>query len=803
MKAQASLEQLIVIGAALALIGVSFYLASMMSADSINLSQAQDTVERLAAAADYVYSLGPNTKEYVTVSLPSNIISSNTTGKVIALKIGTSAGNSDIFAGTRAEIIGSIVARPGKQKVLVEYLPNGKVRLGEAGLECTPRYVTMPVNSGDSGTVNLVFSNNADFNVTQISFSYTGLAKDFSPLINPLAPAVPSQMGNFSSLNSTLSYNIPSNTKSGVYGGLILLESKNGGACTVQVSFKVNGSLSCADACIGNGFINGTCRSPISACNANGEDYVDVNASVCSSTVCCCKVSRDLIGPIVSNISNTPANAISTDNITINALCDDSLREAHFIKSAQLQIDGGNWSQMYVASGGFSDFVYENVTKQIGALGVGQHIAIISCTDTAGNTGPFGYYYFNVTLADLIGPIITRLNHTETTPTTATNITESAQGTDMFTGNNNIIKCEMRHKSFIYDSDWFSVPASDGAYDSPTESFSHNFGRLSAGQHIISARCTDNKNNIGGIFNNTYTIGDLDMMLVIDRSGSMMDLVGSSQEDSSEVNVTSVNLTFVKKLDVTSKNGNLINLSIEAKAVMNSTQACSVNFQAKINNSTIIASGNRASANYEPVNFWNIDISAYSAPYSIYIYANKSTANCTVYIREVEVEVQPAQSGLDKAAIAAGHFIDSMDNTTFAGIVSYNQTATTNKNLTNMSTLANKNALKSSIAALVSNGDTCIKCGIDSAVTELRSARGRTGSFRTIILFSDGMNNNLTAEYGAIAARGYNVTIYTIGYGSDVNASILTNVALLTYGKYYFDPDNSTVSYIYTRIGEP
>ena len=67
-RGQAALEQLIVIGVAIAFTAIIFFFASSYSADSLRVAQAQDSVDRLAAAADYVYSLGPNSKDYVTVT---------------------------------------------------------------------------------------------------------------------------------------------------------------------------------------------------------------------------------------------------------------------------------------------------------------------------------------------------------------------------------------------------------------------------------------------------------------------------------------------------------------------------------------------------------------------------------------------------------------------------------------------------------------------------------------------------------------------------------------------------------------
>ncbi|HQT44984.1 MAG TPA: hypothetical protein PLO51_03340, partial [Candidatus Micrarchaeota archaeon] len=500
MKAQSSIEQLIVIATALAFITIAFYIAATMSAESIKIAQAQDSVERLAAAADYVYSLGPNSKEYVTVFLPQGILSTNTSGKRIVFQVGTATGATDIFADTHADLTGTIEPTQGRQNVLVEYLPTGKVRLGEAGLTCYPSYIVKTLDAGASGQDALVFSNNADFNVSGITSNYTGSANSFSSM-----GSVPTYLATMDSANTTLSYNIPAQTQSGVYGGVIALDSANGGACTVQVSYKVNGVPTCSGLCAGSGYATGTCRAGPAQCIANGEDYSSANDIACAapSPNCCCGPSQDFQGPIVTNISNTPANASTADNVTIYATCDDSLTGGQYISGIQLQLDGRAWAPMNASDGTYSDSVVESANLGVGALGAGQHIAIVRCTDTASNTGPFAYYYFNVTLADIYGPIITQLNHTSgATLNTLANITESATGTDFFTGNNNIQQCYMT----LDHGQWTAVGALDGAYDTPTEQFTYNFGSLPSGTHTISAYCTDSKGNIGGTFNDTFGV---------------------------------------------------------------------------------------------------------------------------------------------------------------------------------------------------------------------------------------------------------------------------------------------------------
>ena len=91
----------------LALISFTFYLAMNYSSDSTKISQAKDAVERLAASADHVYALGPNSKEYITVYLPEDLTSGSVSGKNIIITLPTTGGKTDVYATSKAELIGA------------------------------------------------------------------------------------------------------------------------------------------------------------------------------------------------------------------------------------------------------------------------------------------------------------------------------------------------------------------------------------------------------------------------------------------------------------------------------------------------------------------------------------------------------------------------------------------------------------------------------------------------------------------------------------------------------------------------
>ena len=120
-------------------VAIAFYVASSYSSDSVKISQSEDAVQRLGAGVDYVYSLGPNSKEYVTIYIPQDLQSINVSSKRIVFTVRTTAGTTDIFANTKADLIGALPSNSGRQKILIEYLSTGKVRVGEAGISCSPQ----------------------------------------------------------------------------------------------------------------------------------------------------------------------------------------------------------------------------------------------------------------------------------------------------------------------------------------------------------------------------------------------------------------------------------------------------------------------------------------------------------------------------------------------------------------------------------------------------------------------------------------------------------------------------------------
>lgn len=163
---------------------------------------------------------------------------------------------------------------------------------------------------------------------------------------------------------------------------------------------------------------------------------------------------------------------------------------------------------------------------------------------------------------------------------------------------------------------------------------------------------------------------------------------------------------------------------------------------------------------------------------------------------------------LSLAKTAAKSFADNLGTNDQSGLVSYANTATLDKQLSNNHTLT-----KTKIDALSANGSTNIGDGILMANGELGSGRARAQAVKIEILLTDGLANQpngdgnhenpldvayAKAKADAAAALGYK--IFTIGLGTDVNTSMLQYIANVTGAQYYFSPSASDLDAIYDSI---
>ncbi len=107
----------------------------------------------------------------------------------------------------------------------------------------------------------------------------------------------------------------------------------------------------------------------------------------------------------------------------------------------------------------------------------------------------------------------------------------------------------------------------------------------------------------------------------------------------------------------------------------------------------------------------------------------------------------------------------------------------------------NRERIKSAIRGITVGGDTCISCGIDDGIAELR---GTSGKVERMIVLSDGEATagiRDLAGFRSLAthAREKGVSVTTIGVGTSYNQKILGGIAQEAGGGHYFIEDAASM----------
>jgi len=182
-----------------------------------------------------------------------------------------------------------------------------------------------------------------------------------------------------------------------------------------------------------------------------------------------------------------------------------------------------------------------------------------------------------------------------------------------------------------------------------------------------------------------------------------------------------------------------------------------------------------------------------------------NTANNNIYPKDV-----CAKTMLDVSKAANKNFIIAVltyseDNQ--VGLIAYNTGVVENyfHGLSN-----NEEDLKNKIDDWIkADGQTCICCGINRAINELGSdSQDRR---KAIVVMSDGVANvgcDGNAIQDAINAakeannKNNNIIVHTIGFGEEVDAPLLQEIAEAGGGEYYYTSDVNKLAEIYEVIAE-
>ena len=153
---------------------------------------------------------------------------------------------------------------------------------------------------------------------------------------------------------------------------------------------------------------------------------------------------------------------------------------------------------------------------------------------------------------------------------------------------------------------------------------------------------------------------------------------------------------------------------------------------------------------------------------------------------------------LDNAKNAASIFIDSIaSNKNQIGLVTFQTEA---KLL--LKTTSDSTNLKSLVQSLQAGGDTAMGDAIKIA-TDALTLEGRSQVNKIILLLTDGVvTTGIDPIESAKIANQNDITIFTVGYGSDADANTLDAIATITGGQYFHAQSGQDLVDVFNRISK-
>ncbi|MCA9212362.1 MAG: VWA domain-containing protein [Planctomycetales bacterium] len=149
---------------------------------------------------------------------------------------------------------------------------------------------------------------------------------------------------------------------------------------------------------------------------------------------------------------------------------------------------------------------------------------------------------------------------------------------------------------------------------------------------------------------------------------------------------------------------------------------------------------------------------------------------------------------------AVNEFLDVLEGTDqeeLVSVASFSSSATLDLQLE-----SNYNNIRTWIENTSPGGATAIGQGLQEALPSLFSAFGRPYAAKTIVVLTDGINNQLPEPLGVTQGLvgTYNVTIHTVTFSHEADTSTMAAVAHAGGGKHYHAEDTAELAEIFREI---
>lgn len=122
MRGQAAFEYLVLFSIALLVLGILVWYSQQITVrnrEDITVANAITAVNKIAEAADIVYTQGKPSQITLSVYVPERVESIEFDDKLIIMKLNIASGISDIIATSKADLQGNISSDSGLKKIKV------------------------------------------------------------------------------------------------------------------------------------------------------------------------------------------------------------------------------------------------------------------------------------------------------------------------------------------------------------------------------------------------------------------------------------------------------------------------------------------------------------------------------------------------------------------------------------------------------------------------------------------------------------------------------------------------------------
>ncbi len=307
MRGQIATEYIVITAIILLAVIPIFYYAITESSRTTRINQAADAVNTIARKAESVYSLGPGSRDYIWISVPTGIVGSTVDNGTVMLSF-SSLGDAAAF--TKVNITGTIPTTPGVYRIAIEMLENVVV-VGPVN-DTEPPKIT---GTSPQGTVSVT---NPTIYITTnepATCRYSSSDQDYNSMSSQLDGSGIGHSKQLSALSNGNNY---------TYYARCIDRYNNVMTSSAQINFAVN--LDTSDPIVNN--------TQVDRVNITANNYICVNATVTDTG------TIDSVWTLITSTLSPPLQKIINYTMSDTASCAGVADDNIYGVSIQVQSSG-------------------------------------------------------------------------------------------------------------------------------------------------------------------------------------------------------------------------------------------------------------------------------------------------------------------------------------------------------------------------------------------------------------------------------------------------------------------------------